>query len=469
MNSAGRRCRGHSLWTRQGLAWALVATMGGVVSAAGQRPDAPGTLLIISEPAEADVYVDGTPVGKTPVSVPTAAGDHRVRLVKGGFLDNSRVVTTSSRKPLTMRVTLTARAAPAASGQGAALTILVIEGEDAVNIIQQRTAVAPVVEVRDRNNQPVPGALVRFAIRNGRATFSGARTLSVTTDAAGRAAVTGFTPSGTGALQIGATASFEGQTAAVTIAQTNVLTAAQAAGVASAGGSAGAGAGAAGGAAAGGAAATATAGAAAGGAAAGSAGGISATAIGVAAGAAAGGTLVAVNAAGGDSTAVAMGPETGDYAGSLTLVAVKTARSPGLVGQPGAIGDTCTFTSSLAVSLLVVIDTDTRGTVTEGHVETRWTETEISRSCPGTTPQGSGTSAQVDTLDGQPATALRYTRVDTTSPVGGTVAITTAFSGAVTGSTVNGTFTFSRSATFGQAIETTPAVSGAVSLQRVAQ
>ncbi|MEQ1870251.1 MAG: PEGA domain-containing protein, partial [Vicinamibacterales bacterium] len=245
VSSARRHCCERSPWTRQGLAWALaLTTMGGVVSAAGQRPDAPGTLLIISEPAEADVYVDGAPAGKTPVSVPTVAGDHRVRLVKAGFLDNSRVVTTSSRKPLTMRVTLTARAPSAPAGEHAALTIVVVEGEDAVNIIQQRTAVAPVVEVRDRNNQPVPGALVRFAIRNGRATFSGARTLSVTTNAAGRAIATGLTPTSSGALQIGATASFGGQTAAVTIAQTNVLTAAQAAGVASAGGGAGAGAGA---------------------------------------------------------------------------------------------------------------------------------------------------------------------------------------------------------------------------------
>lgn len=62
---------------------------------------------------------------------------------------------------------------------------MVLEGEDAVNVIQQRTAVAPVVEVRDRNDQPVAGAVVSFAIRGGRATFNGARTLSVATNAAG--------------------------------------------------------------------------------------------------------------------------------------------------------------------------------------------------------------------------------------------------------------------------------------------
>jgi hypothetical protein len=73
------------------------------------------------------------------------------------------------------------------------LRIVVIDGEDAVNVVQQQTAAAPVVEVRDRNNQPVSGVVVKFAIRSGRAMFSGARSL------------------------------------AVTIAQTNVMTAAQAA------------------------------------------------------------------------------------------------------------------------------------------------------------------------------------------------------------------------------------------------
>lgn len=46
-------------------------------------------------------------------------------------------------------------------GPNASLKVLVIEGEAAVNIIQQKTAVAPVVEVRDRNDLPVPGVLLK--------------------------------------------------------------------------------------------------------------------------------------------------------------------------------------------------------------------------------------------------------------------------------------------------------------------
>ena len=182
-------------------------------------------------------------------------------------------------------------AAQRPASPAAALRIVVVAGEDAVNIIQQKTAVAPIVEVRDRNDQPVAGAVVNFAIRSGRATFGGARTLSVTTDAVGRAVASGLTPTGSGALQISASAAFQGQTAAVTIAQTNVLTAAQAA-VISGGGAAGG---------AGGAGSGAGTAAGAGGASAGG-GGINGLTLGLLGAGAGAGTLVAVKAAGGNSS-----------------------------------------------------------------------------------------------------------------------------------------------------------------------
>jgi hypothetical protein len=86
--------------------------------------------------------------------------------------------------------------APAA-GQPKALFINIIEGEGALNDIRTRTAREPIVEVDDENHKPVAGALVLFAIDNGGssspfATFSGANTVSVTTDAAGRAVGRGF-------------------------------------------------------------------------------------------------------------------------------------------------------------------------------------------------------------------------------------------------------------------------------------
>jgi len=109
------------------------------------------------------------------------------------------------------------------------LHIVVVAGEDAVNVIQQRTAVAPVVEVRDQNNQPVAGAVVRFVVRGKAAFFSGANTASTTTNAVGQATVSQFTATGAGTVRIDVVATFQGQSASATITQTNFATAAQAA------------------------------------------------------------------------------------------------------------------------------------------------------------------------------------------------------------------------------------------------
>jgi hypothetical protein len=210
--------------------------------------------------------------------------------------------------------------------QAPPLRIVVIEGEDAVNVILQRTAVAPLVEVRDRNDQPVAGAVVNFVVRNGRATFGGARTLSVTTNAAGRAAATGFAPSGTGAVQIGATATFQGQTAAVTIAQTNVLTQAGAASTASAGGAGNAG--------------TATGGAGS------SGGGVSATTVGIVGGAVAGGALLAAQQQPGEST-------------PATVVVYESALSSTVdvtFAAANAPGFSCTNIDRLAITISVQLD-----------------------------------------------------------------------------------------------------------------
>ena len=163
------------------LAPVILGTRGTVAAAAPAS-----SLLVESVPTGATVYVDGRFVGETPVAVTALpVGDHRVRLVKADYLEYSRVVSLGNGKAGALRVPLTKRAAQNGSAPASGLKIVVVEGEDAVNIIQQRTAVAPVIEVRDRNNQPVAGAVVRFAIQGGRASFNGARTLSVTTNLAG--------------------------------------------------------------------------------------------------------------------------------------------------------------------------------------------------------------------------------------------------------------------------------------------
>ena len=142
----------------------------------------------------------------------------------------------------------TARAAVQEGG----LRIVVIEGEDGVNIIGQGTAVPTVVEVRDRNDLPVSGASVVFLLGEGGAATlnAGLSQVAVTTNALGQAAVT-VNPLASGAVQLSVNATFQGQTAAATILQTNAASAA-AAGGAGGGAAGGAGGGAAAGGAAGG-------------------------------------------------------------------------------------------------------------------------------------------------------------------------------------------------------------------------
>lgn len=162
-----------------------------------------------------------------------------------------------------------------ASAQSQDLRIVVIAGEGAVNIIQQKTAVAPIVEVRDRNNVPVAGASVTFSIGGKGATFGSASTLTVTTNAAGQATAAGLTPTAAGAVHVNVTAAFQGQVATAAITQTNFATA-QAAAAAGAGGGGGA-----------------SGGGAAAGAGAGAGGGISATTVGLIGAAVAGGAVAA--------------------------------------------------------------------------------------------------------------------------------------------------------------------------------
>lgn len=300
------------------------------------------------------------------------------------------------------------------------LKIVVIDGEDAVNIIQQKTAVAPIVEVRDRNDQPVSGAVVTFAIRSGRATFSGARTLTLTTNAAGRATAAGLTPTGTGAVQIGASAAFQGQTAVIAIAQTNVLAAAEAAAAggagASGGGSAATGAGAAGG----------------------SAGGLSATTIGIIGAAAGAGAIATAVAANGSDPGPKATTYTGPYAGQILITFSSL--------QSGRIAS-CVTTRGLAGTLSVTLNERPDGTVT-GSATTTSTSTILAKTCPEP-GQLIGTAAPQTW--GVPVTGtaanLAFTgQQRTTGPndVGGTETKTDTltFTGALVGGVLSGTMTF---------------------------
>lgn len=314
----------------------------------------------------------------------------------------------SGHATVASRATQAAKA-PAGPDKAAALKIVVVAGEDAVNIIQQKTAVAPVVEVRDRNDQPVSGAVVQFAIRGGRATFNGARALSVTTDALGRAAVTGLTPTSGGAFQITASAAFQGQTAVATIAQTNVLTAAQAASVA---GTGGAGGGAGGGSVAG-----------AGGAAGGGAGGLSATTIAIVGGAAAGGALAATKALGGGDQATTY---RGTFSGAL----------------PVFFGPTCQVDLREDGTVTLEINVSDSGAVTgQGHVSA--TNSAPVGPLPATCPAGltSRPPEQHGSDDSQVSGTKSSLGFSSSHPGNAGTNWTYAFTGAFNGAEIVGTFT----------------------------
>jgi hypothetical protein len=302
---------------------------------------------------------------------------------------------------------------PAPSAQGS-LRIAVVQGEDAVNIIQQKTAVAPIVEIRDRNNLPVAGATVTFSITGSGASFGGLSTLTVTTNAAGQAAAVGFTPTAAGAIQINASALVQGQALTATITQTNVMTAAQAVGAAGATGGAGSGGGAGG----------------AGGGAAAGGGGISGTTIGIVGGAVAavgGGALIATQVAGDSET---------EFVGTFQ-------------GQMNIVFGTCTRTHENSGTVTIYLET-LEGPITgDAKVEGTSRVAGLSgTSCIGGPQIGSSENVGITNttpVSGSPSN-LTFSKqesnsvpVSATNPVAGTHTVTFSFTGTLSGDTITGT------------------------------
>lgn len=130
---------------------------------------------------------------------------------------------------LAQSIPLRAQQAPPAAGR---ISIVIVEGEGAINNIRQRVAREPIVQVEDENRKPIAGAAVTFLLPNqgAGATFAnGARSLTITTDAQGRAAARGLRPNSVnGQYEIRVNASHQGRTASSVISQTNAVTAAAA-------------------------------------------------------------------------------------------------------------------------------------------------------------------------------------------------------------------------------------------------
>jgi len=112
-----------------------------------------------------------------------------------------------------------------AQKQGA-LKISTLEGEGAKNNTRTRTAVAPVIEVKDSDDKPVSGAEVVFQLPavGPSGAFNGwLKSQTVRTDEKGVATVTGYAPNTEqGRFNIKVTASSGAQTGSAVIAQSNV-------------------------------------------------------------------------------------------------------------------------------------------------------------------------------------------------------------------------------------------------------
>ena len=105
---------------------AALAVNPSMMVAAGPPEPAPpaavarvGSVMVESEPAGAAVYVDGQLTGQTPLQVSgLSAGDHRVRVVKGGYLENARVVSVGeAAKAVRIKLTRDAGARPELAAQ----------------------------------------------------------------------------------------------------------------------------------------------------------------------------------------------------------------------------------------------------------------------------------------------------------------------------------------------------------------
>jgi len=115
---------------------------------------------------------------------------------------------------------------------GPRLNIVIVEGDGAINNIRQRTAREPIVQVEDENHKPIAGAAVVFTLTSngggGGVFANGSHTLTVVSDAQGRAVATGLKPNAAGNMQIQVNASYQGIVGHAVIMQTNVLASAAA-------------------------------------------------------------------------------------------------------------------------------------------------------------------------------------------------------------------------------------------------
>ncbi|HTS26067.1 MAG TPA: hypothetical protein VMH81_09330 [Bryobacteraceae bacterium] len=112
----------------------------------------------------------------------------------------------------------------------AAFSIAIVQGDGAVNYVNQRPPQVPAVRIEDPSGNAVAGAKVIFETPDSgpSATFKGARTYAAVTGRDGTARAVGFTPNAeAGAFTMHVVAEYDGQTADKQVTQNNVTPAAK--------------------------------------------------------------------------------------------------------------------------------------------------------------------------------------------------------------------------------------------------
>jgi hypothetical protein len=217
----------------------------GVMTDANGRATAAGLVPLATGPfsIQAAVVADGASPIATLFATNYATAADAIRSRPGASAPNAiappaappATMPTPAAPPEALAPRPSITPAPAmASADDLGLQIVVIQGEDGVNIIQQKTAVQPIVEVRDKNNVPVAGVLVTFGISGAgggvspAAFANGLSRIGVMTDSSGRAAVQGLQALGRGAFNIDISATMNGQTVTKVLGQSNFQTIAEA-------------------------------------------------------------------------------------------------------------------------------------------------------------------------------------------------------------------------------------------------
>jgi hypothetical protein len=111
-------------------------------------------------------------------------------------------------------------------GQDSAFHLTVVAGDGAKHNIHEKFRIQPVVQVTDENDKPIQGATIVFTLpsKGPGGTFEhGRHSLTLNTDAGGRAGAYGIQLNKKlGSFKIDVTASYQGQTASASIAQTSI-------------------------------------------------------------------------------------------------------------------------------------------------------------------------------------------------------------------------------------------------------